>query len=365
MDELIKRIAKEFLIEGEVIEVDSHVNGLVNKTFLIYTLNNNKKHRYVIQKINQYVFKKPKKLMENIVKVTNHIKKKQIGETLTVVWTKEGKSFYEENNQYFRCYRYLKNSVNFNILKNIQQFLEVGRAVGKFQEQLADFPANELYPIIPDFHHTPKRYLKLLEVIKSASQERINNTNLERQFIKEKQKDLKLIQSALEQKIIPIRVTHNDTKLNNVMFDELTNRALCLIDLDTVMPGTVLYDYGDALRVGASTTAEDDPNIDHVDFDLKKFIAFSLGFLEQSIYRLSLTEFELLADSVFIITMECGIRFLTDYLANDVYFLTYYPEHNLIRAKNQFQLAKKIKILLPKMRKILMILKNKLLIPLD
>lgn len=362
MTELIKKIASHFLIEGEVIDVDSHVNGLVNKTFLVYTINACKKHRYVIQKINQFVFPNPDKLMENIVKVTNHIKNKQTNdETLTVVWTKDGKSYYQEDNQSFRCYQYLNNSVNYNTLKNIQQFKEVGRAVGRFQKQLADFCACDLYPIIPDFHHTPKRYLKFLEVLPYASNERLFNSRDEQQFVSDHHSDLLLIQEQLDKQKIPIRVTHNDTKLNNVMFDETTDRALCLIDLDTVMPGTVLFDFGDALRVGASSTAEDDPIIENVDFDLKKFIAFTLGFLEESKNRLTPNEYDLLADSVYIITMECGIRFLTDYLANDIYFLTHYPNHNLVRAKNQFQLAKKIKKALPDMRKIIKIIKERYL----
>lgn len=360
MNSIIKRIAGHFLIKGDVIDVDSHFNGLVNKTFLVRTQDANGYYDYIIQKINTYVFPNPHRLMENIVHVTRHIaSKEEHNQTLHVIMSSEGKTLVEDASGCYRCYHYLENAHNYQQLQDLRQFKEVGRAIGIFQNHLQDFPVKLLYEVIPDFHNTPKRIKALKKAAKVGIKERIKETKNEIQNFLDKKSFLSRVQTALDQKEIPLRVTHNDTKLNNVMFDQLTNRALCLIDLDTVMPGSVLFDFGDALRVGASTKPEDDKEFKHIAFDITRFIAFSAGYLLQANEWLSDKEGDMLSESVYIITMECGMRFLTDYLLGDKYFLTRYPKHNLVRAKNQLSLANDIWQKLTVMQKIVKSLRTR------
>lgn len=354
MNTIIKRIAGHFLIKGDVFSVDSHFNGLVNKTFLVRTQDENGCYDYIIQRINTYVFPEPKRLMENIVHVTRHIaSKKDHNHTLHVILTKEGKTLVEDESGCYRCYHYLENTRNYQQLQDNRQFKEVGRAIGIFQNHLRDFPVKLLHEVIPHFHNTPKRIRALKKAVKIGQKERVRETKTEINTFLAQKDFLSRIQTALDGGILPYRVTHNDTKLNNVMFDCLTNRALCLIDLDTVMPGTVLFDFGDALRVGASTRAEDDEEFNSVAFDLERFVAFSSGYLLEANDWLSEKEGDMLSESVYIITMECGMRFLTDYLLGDKYFLIRYHQHNLVRAKNQLALASDIWEKLPLMQKII------------
>jgi len=223
---------------------------------------------------------------------------------------------------------------------------------GKFQKNLTDFPADKLHETIPDFHNTPVRVKQLEEAIKNNTAGRFDNVREEIAFAKEYSKYASVIMDAMAQGVVPTRVTHNDTKLNNILFDKDTDKGVCVIDLDTVMPGTMLWDFGDALRFGASSGAEDEKDLDKIWFDMEKFEEFTKGFLEETADCITQKEAELLPLSALIMTYECGIRFLADYLNGDTYFKIHKIGHNLDRAHTQFKLVADIEDKLNKMETI-------------
>lgn len=333
-------VCDEFKINGSIIKINKQANGLINNSYIINTTSGD----YIIQRINKNVFKNPIELMENIEKTIKYLNKnnKICCNELYLIPTKVGNNCLIKNNEYYRCYNFIKDSVTYEKIINNKQIYELGKIIGRFQKDLNGLPTNELSETIKDFHNTKKRYSKLIETYKES------NKNLQAETI-----DLYLmiikyenlyssIVDKLEKNEIPYRVVHNDTKLNNVIFNKKTNKAMCLIDFDTIMPGSMLYDFGDALRSSASSTEEDDKNIKNVYFDEKLFIYFVIGFYYNVKDIITYKEIDLLVDSIFIITMECAIRFLTDYLEGNVYFKVLYEKHNLIRARNQIALANDI-----------------------
>ncbi|MDD3191644.1 MAG: aminoglycoside phosphotransferase family protein [Bacilli bacterium] len=342
---IMYNILSNFKIDGSIIQADDYGNGHINKTYLVTTTSNKK---YILQQINTTVFKKPKDVMENIEMVTAHIRENQKNNpdvsrsALEIVNTHDEKTYVKIKDSYWRCYKFIEGAKTYEKITNPFLFYEVGKAVGKFQKQLQDFPIDKLNITIPNFHNTPARFNRFLTVATEDVMDRGLDIFNEIKFICDRQEEMKIIENGMANQSIPIRVTHNDTKLNNVMIDESTNQAICIIDLDTVMPGSVLYDFGDAIRIGASTAAEDEKDLEKVHLDLTLFELFTKGFLE--VVRNDLKEEELnnLVLSAKIITLECGMRFLTDYLEGDVYFRTSYPDHNLIRARTQFKLVQEI-----------------------
>ena len=334
---MLEKVLKAFNIQGTPERFgDGHIN-------ITYNLDN----KYVIQRLNTEVFPNPGGVMDNCWAVTNHIRKKLAAEgidsdrqTLEFISTVDGKPFYEGEEGTFRVYKFIDEAYTLTNEKTLDILYKAAKAIGKFQKMLADFDAEKLFTVIPDFHNTPKRVENLKKAVQKNASGRADFVKDEIEFAYSVATMSSAITDAIADGSVPLRVSHNDTKLNNVLFDEKTDDSLCLIDLDTVMGGSYLYDFGDAMRFGASTAAEDCTELDKVNFDLDIFEAFTKGYLESAADVLTDGEKKLIYTSVILMTYECGIRFLTDYIDGDVYFRTHYDNHNLDRARNQFKLVR-------------------------
>ncbi len=332
-------------------------NGHINDT----TLAKKGKQSYVLQKINTNVFKNPDEMMDNIFSVTEHLRQKinEAGgdcerETLHFISTKDGKPYYRaDDGACFRMYKLVDRSIAYEESPAPMQFYGAARAFGRFQNMLADFPADKLYETIPHFHDTPSRLAALRKAVEEDVCGRLESCREEVDYALLQADETGIVSEEMKKGTVPCRVTHNDTKLNNVLFDTETEKAICVIDLDTVMPGSLLYDFGDALRYGANTAAEDETDLDKVTFDLELFKAFAKGFLEEVKDSMTEKEIELLPFSAKLMTFECGIRFLTDYLNGDTYFKIKYDTHNLDRARNQLKLCRDIDAKRPEMEQII------------
>lgn len=348
----LKDILTKFNIDTKI---ELYGNGHINDTYLCET-----SPRFILQKINTNVFKDPAAVMENIYNVTCHVREKikEAGgepdrETLNVIPTKTGEIYYTHpDGAAFRMYKFVERSVSYDVAERPEILTYAGEAFGKFQRMLSDFPAEKLHETIVDFHNTPMRVKQLQEAIKGNLSGRLDSVKDEVKFALDYSKYSSEITDAMEMGDVPLRVTHNDTKLNNVLFDDKTDKGVCVIDLDTVMPGSLLYDFGDALRFGASSCAEDETDLEKVYFDLDKYEAFAKGFLCEVGANLTKKEAELLPLSALLMTYECGIRFLADYINGDTYFKIHREHHNLDRARNQFALVEDIEKKLPEMARI-------------
>ncbi|MBS7297945.1 MAG: aminoglycoside phosphotransferase family protein [Eubacteriales bacterium] len=352
MNYKLSDIIHKFAIDADI---SPYGNGHINDTYIAES-----NPRYIMQKINSNVFKNPYEVMENIVNVTEHLKQKiaenggdTSRETLRVIKTIDGDTLYlAEDGNYFRMYNYIENATSYDAVENPQQFTEAARAFGKFQNMLADFPADKLHETIPNFHDTRKRFENLKKAIAEDKMGRLESVKAEVEFALAHEAEVGTIVDAIADGSVPLRVTHNDTKLNNVMLDNVTGEGVCVIDLDTVMPGSLLYDYGDALRFGASTGAEDETDLSKINFSLELFEAFTKGFLGEVGSKLTPRERELLPFGAKIMTFECGIRFLTDYLEGDTYFKIHREHHNLDRCRTQFKLVADMEAKAEEMQKI-------------
>lgn len=356
--ELIE-VCRNFNIDGEFHSYKVFTDGHINTTYLAVFVNKGKFRKYLVQGINIHVFKNPKELMENIVGVTDYLRE-QIRlsggnpkrETLTFLKAENGKYFFYHLGKCWRIYNFIDNSYTINVIKNPAVFESAGKSFGLFQKRLSGYPMDNLHEIIKDFHNTPKRIEALEKSVEVDTAGRVSLVKDEIDFVLSRKKDAEIIINLHKEGLIPLRVTHNDTKLNNILFDEKTGESICVIDLDTIMPGFSLYDFGDSIRFGANTTREDDDNLDNVKISLELFEAYTRGFLSSCAKDLTETEVKYLAFSAKLMTFECGVRFLTDYLDGDVYFRTSYQEHNLVRARNQFRLVSEIEENLSKMNEI-------------
>lgn len=334
----LNQILAEFNIDSVIEE---YGNGHINNTYLTNTPS------YILQKINTNVFKDPDGVMENIERVTAFLKEKIIAEggnpkreTMSVIKTPDGKCCYKyDDDNVFRVYDFVENTITIEGDTSPQTLFNAGKGFGKFQRMLDDFPADTLHETIADFHNTPKRVEALKAAIAEDKAGRVAAVQAEIDFALKNAEFADVVVKGIENGSIPLRVTHNDTKINNILFDADTKEAVCVIDLDTVMPGSALYDFGDALRMGGSTAAEDETNLDIVHFDPQAFESFTKGYCEEMLPKLTEAEIELLPFSVKLLTYECGIRFLTDYLNGDTYFKIHYENHNIDRARNQFKLV--------------------------
>ena len=346
----IKVILKKFCFQGEYQDVEELTSGNVNQTYRLFYDDEGKQRQYVLQRINGYVFKEPECVMNNIVQVTEHLRRNMeaIGEyvdgrVLEIVKTTEGESFVKDSfGGVWRAYVFIENAIAPDIVENLDMMREVGRGFGHFQRLLVDFPAQDLYVPIPNFHNTTKRFYAFVRAVDEDKAGRVKKVEKEIEFFFERRKMMNRIVKLLEDGTLPLRVTHNDTKSNNVMMDKTTGKAVCVIDLDTVMPGSSLYDYGDAVRFGASTAAEDEPDTSKIALDMDKVRAFTEGFVEETNGFLPEEELRLLPLGIQVITCELAMRFLTDYIDGDLYFRVNSPKHNLIRARAQMALLEDI-----------------------
>ena len=343
----VKQVAEQFVIEGEIGEVRSYGNGHINDTYLVTTKKDGVERHFILQRINTSIFKNPDELMENILGVTCHLGKKiQVAggdvarETLSVIPTCDGKSYYETpEGDCYRMYAYIEHTDSLEQIEHATDFYAAAEAFGNFQYLLADYPADTLHETIPDFHHTKKRYERFLAVVEEDVLGRAAEVAEEISFVKAREQDMGVIVEALLQGEIPLRVTHNDTKLNNVLMDKDSGRGICVIDLDTVMPGSSLYDFGDSIRFGANHAAEDEVDLSKVWVDLELFEAYVSGYLKGCKGALTQREIELMPMGAKLMTLECGMRFLTDYLEGDIYFKIHREGHNLDRCRTQFALV--------------------------
>ena len=354
----METIVAQFTFSGDFIHAEPFGHGHINDTYAVYF-----KHefsspvRYILQRINTDIFKNPGRLMENIRLVTEHIAKKVSNperEVMTIVPTTDGKLYYTDpNGLCFRAYVFVDNSTSFQSIENPLYFYKSGQAFGRFQQQLSDYSGPALFETIPDFHNTKARFQAFLRAVEADSFGRAASVLPEIEFIKKREADASLLTDLLTAGELPLRITHNDTKLNNILIDNQTGEAVCVIDLDTVMPGLSLYDFGDSIRFGASTAAEDEKDLSKVSMSLSLFESFAKGFLEEAKNALTPKEIELLPFGSKIMTLECGMRFLTDYLSGDVYFKTHYEGQNLDRCRTQFTLVADMEEKMPQMTQII------------
>ncbi len=332
-------IAACFDTAAEPVTFKELGNGHINSTFLITDKSSS---RYVLQKINKTVFKKPRELMFNLMQVTDFLKCKTDDARAFLHFSKtkaEGVPYFVDNaGDFWRMYGFVENSLCVE-RPTVEEFTECGKAFGNFAALLSDFVASVLFETIPDFHNTPKRYDNLMAAVKDDEVKRAASVQKEIKFFKKRKDYYSLLLDANESGKLPLRVCHNDTKCNNVLLDTDTKKGLCVIDLDTIMPGFYVTDFGDAVRFGASTAAEDEPDTEKVALNTEYFKAYAKGYIEGTGGKLKKSEADLLYDGAVMMTLECGMRFLTDYLCGDVYFKTDYETHNLVRARTQIALV--------------------------
>lgn len=329
-----KEMCEAFFESGRIADITPWGEGHINQTMLVYVSGK----KYILQRINTSIFTSPDDVMNNIYNITHHLVSKG-REALEIIPTIDGNLYLRHDTGCYRMYKFIDNTMTFQSCPDNETLYYAGKAFGDFQNELADFDASKLKEIIPDFHNTPKRYETFLKAVEENSCGRLVSCLDEVKFVKDRGNTYSEIVDALNNGSIPVRTTHNDTKLNNILMDCATRKARAIIDLDTVMPGSMLYDFGDAIRFGASTAAEDEKDLDKVHFCMSAFEAYANGYLEALKDSITEKEIELMPYSAYLITMECGMRFLTDYLEGDTYFSIHYPEHNLIRCRTQFKLA--------------------------
>ncbi|WP_253281609.1 phosphotransferase enzyme family protein [Arcanobacterium phocae] len=340
-------IAQKFGIRGEHVSSTRWGDGHINRTYRVTTSSDD----YIVQQINTTVFADVDSLMNNIKLVTEHLGKKG-KETLEIIPTLDNKLYLRHGEEYFRVYRYIGNSRSYSLATSPNMVRSVAAAFGQFQRDLADFDATLLAETIPFFHHTPTRYQNLLTAIEKDTAGRAADVQDEIAFFMERAAEYSRVTDLMASGEIPSRVTHNDTKINNILLDADTGEARAVIDLDTVMPGSLLYDFGDALRTGAALADEDEKDLTKVGFSLDLYTAYCEGFIPALRETLTPAELNLLAFSAKLMTAECGMRFLADYLDGDIYFGTAYPEHNLVRARNQIGIVADIERKYDQMRAI-------------
>jgi hypothetical protein len=341
----LRAVAGQFAIHGEFVSAAPYGSGHINDTFCAVFQQAGVPVRYILQRINHHIFKQPVALMENVQRVTAHLARKVAGEpdasrrVLTLIPARDGRAWHvDAAGNHWRAYLFIERARTYDAVESAEQAFKAARAFGEFQRQLADLPAPRLHDTIPDFHHTPKRFAALEAAIRADAAGRAKLARAEIDFALA---HLPMTRVLLEANL-PERVTHNDTKFNNVMLDEATGEGICVIDLDTVMPGLALYDFGDMVRTTTSPAKEDERDLTKVTMQFPMFEALVRGYLAAAGGFLTPAEKQRLAFSGKLITFEIGIRFLTDYLAGDVYFKVHRDGHNLDRCRTQFKLVESI-----------------------
>ncbi len=342
----LNTILGKFDIKGEFVKIKHFEKGHINETYIVKYNNDNTGKYYVHQRVNHKVFKNPKVLMENIKRVSDFIREKLIfhrvfdinRRVLTLIKTLKGDYYIEDSKKgIWRTYNYIDNSRSIDCVKDYYQAFNIGKAFGEFQQLLYDFPIGDLIETIPNFHNTVMRFDKLNEAIERDNMNRVRNVGNEIEFLTRRNNVIGKLIELQKTGGIPLRVVHNDTKCNNVLFDSITDEYLCVVDLDTVMPGLSLYDFGDMIRSASNPAKEDDMDLSKVDINLEVFRGLTKGYLDSAGVFLNNIEKENLVLSAKIISLELGARFLTDYLEGDVYFKTVREKQNLDRARVQLR----------------------------
>ncbi len=346
MENELQKVFDAFDLDSSVVKAEPFGNGHINTTLLTTT---QKGTQYIFQKMNTYVFTNPAGLIKNVFGVTEYLKKRILEqggdpnrETLTFIRTRDGALYYDGPEGAWRTYRFQGDLMALDAARSPMDFYASGKAFGRFQALLADYPAETLFETIPHFHDTPERMKQLRAAVEKDAVGRAKDVQDEIRFVLDREDSSSIVMDLQKQGVLPLRVTHNDTKLNNVLLDPITGEGVCVIDLDTVMPGQAIFDFGDSIRFGATTAAEDETDLSKVHLDLDLFDSYAKGFLEGCNGALTPAEKDLLPTGAWMMTLECGARFLADYLNGDVYFRTAYPEHNLDRARNQFKLVREM-----------------------
>ena len=343
-----ERVLPHFALEGSPVSCKEYGSGHINSTYQVKT---DSGKVYILQRINKYVFSNPKAVMENVGAITEYLRDRveDQSEILHFQQADNGTYYYvDTDGEFWRCYEYA-DGICLEAPESDRDFYESAIAFGRFQEMLADFPAAELHETIPLFHNTVDRYRQFHEALEKDEAGRAKKIPGEINFVLERENEAGTICNLLDSGELPLRVTHNDTKLNNVMIDNVTGKGLCVIDLDTVMPSFIFSDYGDFLRTGANTGDEDDKDLDRVNFNMEIFKAFTKGYLEGAKSFLTPIEIENLPYAAALFPyMQC-VRFLADYINGDTYYKIKYPEHNLVRTKAQFKLLQSVEEHTPEM----------------
>ncbi len=358
---IVTELLNAFDFDGRFENSSQLRDGHINNTYVFdFREEGGKLNKYLVQELNTYVFKQPEALMENVMGVTKYMREyveKNGGDTerecLYVIPAKSGKPYYiDSENRFWRCYNFITDAHSCQSVENPEVFFNAAKAFGKFQCILADYPIDSLTETIPNFHNTVSRFADFKKAVADNLSGRASQAQEEIKFVLDRENDCSVLLDMVKAGELPLRVTHNDTKLNNVMFDNKTNEGICVVDLDTVMPGLSLYDFGDSIRFGANTAAEDEKDISKVSLSLENFKAYTLGYLTTAGESLTKNEIEQLAFSSKLMTLECGMRFLGDFINGDTYFKTEYPEHNLVRCRTQFTLVADIEKKMDEMQKI-------------
>lgn len=355
------QIGHAFGIAGQCLGGEPYGSGHINDTFAVRYDQAGTLVRYIFQRINNRVFKNVPALMDNILRVTQHQRRNiSLNEVsassrrcLTLMLDESGKPFHMDNDgAYWRVYHFIERARTYDRIEGCEQARAAAAAFARFQKELMDLPGGRLHETIPDFHNTPKRYAALCEAVEKDCLGRAKKAKAEIAFFQERTSFFGTVITAIRRGLVPERVTHNDTKLNNVMIDDASGEGVCVIDLDTVMTGSRLYDFGDMVRTGTNTADEDELDLSKVSMDLDVFRALAESYLAEAASFLTVTELELLPASGRLITLEIGMRFLTDYLQGDHYFKVHREDHNLQRCRTQIALAQSIESQLPQMEAI-------------
>lgn len=333
----LNQIVQHFAVTDPIESIEPYGSGHINTTYLVVST----QHRFILQKMNTDIFPDTAHLMRNIELVTNFLRA-QGEETLEIIPTIDDRTYYETEDGCYRMYAFIEGTISYNLVPNAQVFRGAGQAFGRFQKYLAQFDASQLTETIAHFHDTPSRFRNFQTAVETDCCNRRQSCLEEIDFFMQRADFYPTIMNALADGSIPLRVTHNDTKLNNILIDAQSGKPRVIIDLDTVMPGSMLFDFGDSIRFGASSALEDEQDLSLVHFRLDYFRAFAEGFIGEQRETITPQEAELLPIAGNMLTLECGMRFLADYLEGDHYFATAYPEHNLVRARTQIALVREM-----------------------
>ena len=348
---MLTPIISQFAIPGSLLTAGRFGSGLINDTYLCEFAVDGMRRKFILQRINSTVFTHPEQVMRNVETVTMHIVRRLSAEgivdsyamTPALINTRSGRSFFvDDNGAYWRMFHFIESGIVFDTVLDRKHAYEVGRCVGRFQSLVSGLSPDSLHDTIPGFHYTPKYLAAYDDAVDADAAGRVAGLGSEIAFVFQRRRLAPMLTDLIASKELPLRVVHNDPKVNNIMIHKESGEALCMLDLDTVMPGSALFDFGDCVRSAANPVGENVKDLGSVNIDMALFEAITEGYLREAGAFLTKTELAMLPLSVKVITFELGLRFLADYLRGDTYFKTQYPAHNLHRARVQFKLLESI-----------------------